>query len=196
MHSFFYGTMELGSDNMKKIAGIEYILIGLVIVFILMGPIEAYRISTTYFNMELEQSYIYETTLIGVPLALFLIYVIAYVKYKKHFSQRGFVLTRLFYPLVLSWYIIGYLLGLNWENFKGTIDAFEYEFVLPFWGMLVFNLLFMLFNVVLFGFGYKMKKYHMALNIYSVILVIFYILMFSMLINDSAAHLGLFSWIY
>jgi len=179
---------------MRKITGIEIVLIIVAIIFLALAPIDAYRISSVFRGMAMEQSYIYETNLMGVLLTLLLMYLVILVKYYNQRYQRAFIIVRLFPTILLCLYNIGYLFGLSIDSMRGVDSAFEYNFFVSWWLFGIINIVFMGFNVILFGKVYKSDKYKMAVNIYAVVLVIFYLVLFSAIITDSAVHLGLFEW--
>ena len=87
-----------------------------------------------------------------------------------------------------------YLFGLNIDSMIGVDSAFEYGLLMPWWVFGIGNLLFTVFNIILFGKCYRSDKYQRVIVAYSVILVLFYIVLFSTVITDSAVHLGLFEW--
>jgi len=176
----------------KKISGIEIIIVVVSMLIMILGVGDAYRISTLFYGVPLEQSYIYDTTIFGIPLMIFMLYIIVFIKYKKQEYARAYILIRLFPSLLLGLYIIGYLFGLNYENFKNISGAFSYKLLIPLWIHGLAFIAFMTFNIFMFYKFYENRVRKRLLNIYSVILVIFYLILFSAVITDSAGYLGLF----
>ncbi len=172
----------------KSIKGIEIIVFIVVLIFLSFAFTNAYHISTTYFGMELEQSYIYDTIFIGVLLTITMLYITVYIIYKKQEYVRAYVLLRLFIPILLCLYDIIYLIGLNVDT------SFTYQFLCSYWIFGIINIIFMIVNVLIFGKAYYLQKYNKILNVYTVILTLFYLLIFFTIITDSAVYLGLFDW--
>ena len=186
----------LGCDKMvnKKISGIEALVIIISICIMALAVVDAYRISSLFFGMQMEQSYIYDTTIYGVPLTIMLLYIIVIIKYKKQEYTRAYILIRLYPSLLFGLYIIGYLIGLNLEDMRNVSGAFTYELLVPLWIHITFFVLFMSLNSYLFYKAYETNAHRRLINIYSVILGIFYLVLFSAVITDSATYLGLFEW--
>ncbi|MCK5761802.1 MAG: hypothetical protein KAH16_02755 [Candidatus Izimaplasma sp.] len=178
----------------KKISGIEILVIMGSLLVLFVAVIDAYRISSLFHGMPMEQSYIYDTTIFGIPLTILLLYIIVFVKYRKQEHARAYIMIRLFPTMLFSLYIIGYLFGLNYEDMRNIGGAFTYELLVPLWIHIVFFVLFMSFNVFLFFKAYVTKSHQRPVDIYSVVLVIFYLVLFSSVITDSARYLGLFNW--
>jgi len=179
---------------MKKIAGIEIIFLVVVLLILILAPLNAYRISTYFVGREVEQSYIYESVIYNTPITLFILYLALYVKYKNFEYPRAYVIRKLGIPIILCLYIIAYLVGLNWDSIRNIEDAFVYVFVIPIWAHVVFTILFMTINSVFLIKSYNGKKYKMFINIYSGVLVVIYLLLFSTVVTDSASDLGLLNW--
>ena len=179
---------------MKKLMSIEIIVI--IVSFIVMGLaiIEAYRISSLFHDVLIDQSYIYGTTLIGVPVLILLLYIIVFITYKKQEYARAYIMIRLYPSMLFSLYIIGYLIGLNIEDMRNVSGAFTYELLVPLWFHFIFFGGFMSLNVYLFYRAYESKSHRRPVDIYSVVLIIFYLVLFSSVITDSATYLGIFGW--
>ncbi|MCK5761671.1 MAG: hypothetical protein KAH16_02100 [Candidatus Izimaplasma sp.] len=178
----------------KKISGIEILVLVVSLFVMFLAVVDAYRISSLFHEMPMEQSYIYETTIVGVPLTILLLYIIVFVKYKKQEYARAYILIRLFPAMLLSLYIIGYLFGLNYEDMRNVSGAFTYELLFPLWIHIIFFVSFMSLNTYLFYRAYETKSHKRPVDIYSVVLAIFYLVLFSAVITDSATYLGLFEW--
>lgn len=178
----------------KKLSGIEILVIISSLFVMAVAVIDAYRISSLFYGMPMEQSYIYDTTIFGIPVTILLLYIIVFVKYRKQEYARAYIMIRLFPSMLLSLYIFGYLFGLNYEDMRNISGAFTYELLVPLWIHIVFFVLFMSFNVFLFFRAYVTESHRRPVNIYSVVLVIFYLVLFSSVITDSAIYLGLFNW--
>lgn len=173
---------------MKKITGIEIVFITIVLLMTGLAISNGYRIGVLYLGLDLDQSYIYETVLYIVPFTIILIYLAVLVKYASQKYARAYIVVRIFVPVVLCIYSLGYLIGLN----LGT--EFVYELLMPVWLFSIINILFILFNIWLFNKIYQLKKYKKITIVYSVFLGLFYLLVFSTIITDSAIHLGLLEW--
>ena len=175
---------------MKKITGIEIVLIVVVFLMTALAVSNGYRIGVLYFGLDLDQSYMYETVIYIVPFTTIFIYLAVLIKYARQKYARAYIVLRMFIPVVLCMYSLGYLIGLN----LGT--EFAYELLMPVWIFCLLNLLFILFNIWLFNKIYQLNKYGGITIAYSVILSLFYLLMFSAIITDSAVHLGLLEWFH
>ncbi|MCK5762277.1 MAG: hypothetical protein KAH16_05210, partial [Candidatus Izimaplasma sp.] len=178
----------------KKVSGIEIVVVIVSILIMVLAVGDAYRISTLFYGMPLEQSYIYETTIFGVPLMIFMLYIVVFVNYKKQEFARAYILFRLFPSILLNLYIIGYLFGLNYEHIRNISGAFSYELLIPLWLHIIYFITFMSFNAYMLYKSYKNRAYKRLVNIYSILLVIFYLILFSAVITDSSSYLGLFDW--
>ena len=178
----------------KKLSKIEILVIIISILVMCLAVIDAYRISSFFHEVPINQSYIYDTTIFSVPIIIILLYVIVFIKYKKQEHIRAYIMIRLYPSILLSLYIIGYLIGLNYQDMKNVSGAFTYELLVPLWLHIVFFIGFMSLNIYLFYTAYKTNSRQRFIDIYSVVLVIFYLTLFSSVITDSATYLGLFSW--
>ena len=172
----------------KKIKGIEIIMFLIVVIVLSLAILNAYHISTVFYNMPIEQSYIYDTIFIGVLLTIGLMYIAVFVIYKNQKFIRAFILVRLFIPIVLCLYNIGYLVGLNLDS------NYTYHFLTPVWIYALVNIGFMSLNIFIFGRVFYLKKYKKIINIYTVIIIVLYLIMFFTIISDSAVGLGLLDW--
>ncbi len=172
----------------KKLKGIELLILLIVIIMVALATLNAYYMSTVFYDMPLEQSYIYDTIFTGVLLTIGLMYLVVIIVYKKQEYARAYILLRLFIPLVLCLYSIGYLIGLNIDR------AYTYYFIVPVWVYIIINFSFMIFNIGIFKKLFKLKKYSTLVNLYTVLITIIYLLIFFTIITDSAVPLGLFDW--
>ena len=178
----------------NKISKIEILVIVISILVMCLAVVDAYRISSFFHEVPINQSYIYDTTIFSVPIIIILLYVIVFVKYKNEEHIRAYIMIRLYPSMLLSLYIIGYLIGLNYQDIRNVSGAFTYELLVPLWLHIVFFIGFMSLNVYLFYIAHKTNSRQRFVDIYSVVLVIFYLTLFSSVITDSATYLGLFSW--
>ncbi len=179
---------------MKKLAGIEIIIIVVSLMVMGLAIVDAYRISSLFHGMPMEQSYIYDTTIFGVPLTIFLLYIVVFIKYKKQEDAKAYIMIRLFPSIIFGLYVISYLIGLNYENMRSISGAFTYELLVPLWVHIIFFIGFMSLNIYLFKMAFDKKWNQRIIDIYSGVLVVFYLILFSSVITDSASYLGLFEW--
>ncbi len=87
--SFFWYNRHidiLGSDIVvgKKLSIIEILVIVISLLVMCLAVIDAYRISSFFHEVPINQSYIYDTTIFSVPIIIILLYIIVFIKlYKK-----------------------------------------------------------------------------------------------------------------
>lgn len=168
---------------MRKITGIEIIFISIALMILTLAVLNGNSMGNLYLGNEDAQSYVFSTVLFGVPVTLFMFYIAIFIKFYKRDYERAYIIIRLFLPVMFCLYALGYLIGLNIDS------TFVYNMLLPWWLFVALNILFNIGNVYIFHRAYKLEIYNKQIMIYTVILGIFYLLMFSAVITDSAVYL-------
>ena len=169
---------------MRKITGIEIIFISVALMILTLAVLNGNSMGNLYLGNEDAQSYVFSTVLFGVPVTLFMFYIAIFIKFYKRDYERAYIIIRLFLPIMFCLYGLGYLVGLNLDS------TFTYNMLIPWWLFTLLNISFMILIVYLFHRAYKLEIYNRQVIIYTVLLGIFYLLMFSAIITDSAVYLG------
>lgn len=177
---------------MKKASVSSIVLSVVTTSLFFINFFEAYRIATLLEYDVLEIMFTYETFILEILLILSLLYIVVLIKYSDSYNKKHYVIKRIYPLVVITISILGFTLGLNLEHLMGNSEAFSYVPFTNVW-MFSFILIAVLTLDIFFFIKYtNHRKKKRWIDIVQFLLTTVFIVLFNILITDSATVMGIF----